>query len=181
MVTSQYMFPELKAMHDEAVKRNVLFLNEIGLDPGIDHLATYSLHEKLKAKGGRVIEYESWCGGLPAPEHTDNPFGYKFSWSPLAAIKNVNNDARYYEGGVEKYIPSSNLLYSRQVIRLNPALAFEGYPNRDSTPYKDLYGLHHCTKVIRGTLRYPGFSVIMSGLRNLGLVRDECIPAELHD
>lgn len=92
----------------------------------------------------RIIEYESWCGGLPAPENTDNPFGYKFSWSPLAAIKNVNNDAKFIEGGKTQYIPGSHLLYSRTMIKINPALILEGYPNRDSVPYKELYGLDDC-------------------------------------
>lgn len=123
----------------------------------------------------RILEYESWCGGLPSPEYTDNPFGYKFSWSPLAAIKNINNDARYIENGVEKYISGDNALYSRQMIKINPAFMLEGFPNRDSVPYKELYGLKDCTKLIRGTLRYPGFSVIMMGLRNLGLISEDPI------
>lgn len=82
----------------------------------------------------------------------------------------MNNDARFLEDGVEKYIPGTHLLYSSKPIKVNPALTFEGYPNRNSIPYKDFYGLDDCTKVIRGTLRYNGFAVIMSGYRNLGLV-----------
>jgi saccharopine dehydrogenase-like NADP-dependent oxidoreductase len=111
-------------MNEEAKKKSVLFLNEMGLDPGIDHLATVRVIDEVHKKGGkysnrlikytiRILEYESWCGGLPAPEFTDNPFGYKFSWSPLAAIKNINNDGVYLENNKEKYIPASHLLYSR--------------------------------------------------------------------
>lgn len=109
-------------MDAQARAKGILFLNELGLDPGIDHLATIKVRDEVHAKGGKIVEYESWCGGVPSPEFCDNPFGYKFSWSPFAAIRNVNNDAKFLENGQQKYISSQDLLYSTEIIHVNPAL-----------------------------------------------------------
>lgn len=87
-----------------ARQRGVLFLNEIGLDPGLDHLSTVKVRDHVRSRGGTIIEYESWCGGVPSPDFNDNPFGYKFSWSPLAAIANINNPAQFLEDGAVKHV-----------------------------------------------------------------------------
>ncbi|CAD8093671.1 unnamed protein product [Paramecium sonneborni] len=178
MITSQYTFPEIRALEQECKKKGIIILNEIGLDPGIDHLATVKVKDEVYAKGGKIIEYESWCGGVPSPEFCDNPFGYKFSWSPFAAIRNINNDAKYLENGVQKYIPASELLYSTEIIHVNPSLQMEGYPNRDSLPYQELYGLKDCQKLVRGTLRYQGHCVLMAAMKALGFASEDLIKVD---
>lgn len=145
-------------MLDEEVKqKGLIFLNQLGLDPGIDHLATMKIIEDVKEAGGKIVQYQSWCGGLPSPACCDNPLGYKFTWSPIGAFRALKNKAVYIENNKPVEVEASDLLYSTKQIQLNQALTLEGYPNRDSVSYKDVYGLNDATKVLRGTLRYPGF------------------------
>lgn len=103
------------------------------------------------------MEYESWCGGLPAPSSFDNPLGYKFTWSPIGAFRALKNKAVFINGGQQVEIEPSELLYSWNDIEINSALVLQGYPNRDSLSYKDIYGLKDAKRVLRGTLRYRGF------------------------
>lgn len=122
----------MAAFDEEAKKLGLTFLNEIGLDPGIDHLATMKTVDEVAEKGGKILEYESWCGGLPSPEFVDNPLGYKFSWSPIGAIGALRNDAKFLENNEVKTVSGKDLLYVAEEKDINVALRLEGYPNRDS-------------------------------------------------
>lgn len=151
---------------DEKVRnKGLIFLNEFGLDPGIDHLSTMKVVDQVHEKGGKIIEYESWCGGLPSPSSCDNPLGYKFSWSPIGAFRALRNKAVYLDKGELIEVSSEDLLYTTAQIRLNNALTLEGYPNRDSMSYKDVYGLKETKKLLRGTLRYYGFCQLINAFK----------------
>ncbi|EWS73277.1 saccharopine dehydrogenase (macronuclear) [Tetrahymena thermophila SB210] len=173
LVTASYISPGMAAFDEEAKKLGLTFLNEIGLDPGIDHLATMKTVDEVAEKGGKILEYESWCGGLPSPEFVDNPLGYKFSWSPIGAIGALRNDAKFLENNEVKTVSGKDLLYVAEEKDINVALRLEGYPNRDSLQYKSLYNLVDCHKVLRGTLRYSGFSTIMNGFKEIGLFEND--------
>ena len=147
-------------------------MNEIGLDPGIDHLTACQVFDQVKDRG-RIQSFVSWCGGLPAPECSDNPLGYKFSWSPQGVLMALLNPAKYKLDGVVHTIPGSQLL---EKIISNPVDAFKGFaleglPNRDSLSYIDQYGLSTDIKTMfRGTLRYKGFSSLLSCFNQLGFL-----------
>ena len=148
----------MEKLNTEAESAGILLLNEIGLDPGLDHLAAMKVIDECKARGEVIESFVSWCGGLPAPESaTDNPFGYKFSWSPRGVLLATQNPAQFLENGQIQNIPSQNLLKSAKEVRdLHPVMTFEGIPNRDSLKYIKLYGLDrdHLKTMFRGTLRY---------------------------
>ena len=166
------MSKELRELDESVKNADLIFLNELGVDPGIDHLSTMKVIDEVHEKGGKIIEYESWCGGLPSPEFCDNPLGYKFTWSPIGALKALNNDARFIQFGKEYVINSKDLLYNIMYVEINPALSFDGYANRDSVNYKEIYGLKDAEKVLRGTLRYRGFCTIVAAFKELGLLKD---------
>lgn len=172
LITASYVSPQMQALHSQAAERNVLLLNELGLDPGIDHLEAMRLIDEAHADGLQVTSFRSWCGGLPAPQHADNPLGYKFSWSPRGVLLAALNEARYLQDGREVSIPAEKLLESAQPVQIAeyPAFAFEGIPNRDSLAYRQLYGIEAVQTMLRGTLRYAGFCSLMSALRQAGLL-----------
>lgn len=172
LITASYVSPQMQALHSQAVARNVLLLNELGLDPGIDHLEAMRLIDEAHAEGLHVTSFQSWCGGLPAPQHADNPLGYKFSWSPRGVLLAALNEARYLKDGHEISIPAEKLLESVQPVQIAeyPAFAFEGIPNRDSLAYRQLYGIETAQTMLRGTLRYAGFCSLMSAFRQAGLL-----------
>ena len=116
-------------------------MNECGLDPGIDHMATMQLKNTVSKKGGKIKAYLSYCGGLVSPDSCNNPMGYKFSWSPVGVFRALNNDAKYLYDNKTVEIPSLNLLYAATPLHINNALNLKGYPNRDSSAYKEYYGL----------------------------------------
>lgn len=126
----------MKELNDPVKAKNLIFLNELGLDPGIDHLATMKIIHETEKAGGKIIEYESWCGGLPSPDFCDNPLGYKFSWSPIGAFRALNNKAVFINNGKEESLESKDVQYFGARVQLNQALVVEGYPNRNSVAYK---------------------------------------------
>lgn len=158
LVTASYISPEMEKLNKSAEQSNVLLLNEIGLDPGLDHLAAMKVIDECKEQGEVIESFVSWCGGLPAPEFAaDNPFAYKFSWSPRGVLLATQNSAQFLQDGKIQNITSENLLNSvKEVKGLHPAMIFEGIPNRDSMKYIELYGLDrdHLKTMFRGTLRY---------------------------
>ena len=158
MITASYISKELGELDKQVKEKGLVFLNELGLDPGIDHLATMKVIDEVKEKKGKIVEYESWCGGLPSPTCCDNPLGYKFTWSPIGAFRALKNKAIYIDQGKQVEIEPSDLLYSKTDIKLNQALFLEGYPNRDSVSYQEIYNLPDAKKFLRGTLRYNGFT-----------------------
>ncbi|KAH7976771.1 hypothetical protein HPB52_019157 [Rhipicephalus sanguineus] len=154
MVTASYLTPEMKELHSAAADANITVMNEVGLDPGIDHLLAMECFDEVRRKGGKVVSFVSYCGGLPAPEHANNPLRYKISWNPRSAFVNCMGPARYLENGKEVEIPPGSLLDNAGSVPFLPGFNLEGYPNRDSLIYKNTYGIGNAHTVLRGTLRY---------------------------
>jgi saccharopine dehydrogenase (NADP+, L-glutamate forming) len=172
MATSSYVSKGMGDLDREAQNRGLLFLNEMGADPGIDHMSAMKIIDGLAAEGGKVLEFYSFCGGLPAPEHSDNPFGYKFSWSPRGVLLASKNSARFLENGKEVNIEGKDLFLNCRTEEVEGLGTFEVYPNRDSVPYKELYRLKDAQTVMRGTYRYPGWCMTLKKIVDLGLVDD---------
>ncbi|KAJ3295229.1 hypothetical protein HK104_002890 [Borealophlyctis nickersoniae] len=173
MVTASYISPALAALDARAQSSNITIMNEIGLDPGIDHMTAMKLFDHVRSKGGRIKSFVSWCGGLPAPEASDNPLGYKFSWSPKGVLLAGLNSARYKLDGKMVDIPGERLLKSAMDVNIYKGFALEGVPNRDSLKYLDFYGLgpvDGMDSMFRGTLRYKGYAELMAAFNDLGLL-----------
>ncbi|MBL4854705.1 MAG: saccharopine dehydrogenase NADP-binding domain-containing protein [Robiginitomaculum sp.] len=168
MVSASYQSGEMLALSAQAEAASITILNEIGLDPGIDHLSAMQIIDAAHAKGEQIEAFVSWCGGLPAPDDNDNPLGYKFSWNPKGAILVLLNEARYKQAGKNKIIASENLMNWAKPVRIG-GLDLECYPNRNSLLYKDIYNIPEVNTLIRGTLRYPGFCAVMQLAKTLGL------------
>ncbi len=170
LVTASYVSDEMRALDDAAKAAGVLLLNEIGLDPGIDHLSTMQVIDQVKQSGGQIKSFASWCGGLPSPAFNDNPLGYKFSWAPRSVLLALLNHARFLKDHQRVDVEGNQLLDSAKPIDVTPDLLLEGYPNRDATLYHHLYGLKDASNLIRGTLRYQGFCDIFAVIQSLGLL-----------
>ncbi|HAB51719.1 MAG: saccharopine dehydrogenase [Ignavibacteria bacterium RIFOXYB2_FULL_35_12] len=177
MVTTSYVSPAMKALDEKVRAKNLLFLNEIGVDPGIDHMSAMKIIHEVEAEGGKVLHFYSYCGGLPAPKDNDNPFGYKFSWSPRGVVLASRNSAKYYENGKTIEVESKNLFANPEVEDIEGLGKFEVYPNRDSTPYKGDYNLKDALTVKRGTYRNIGWCETLRAIVNLGLVNETPVPA----
>jgi len=173
MVTTSYVSDAMKALDEEAKKAGIVILNEVGLDPGIDHMEAMRIIHDIESKGGEVTSFTSYCGGLPTPEANTNPFGYKFSWSPIGVLLAGKNSAQYLENGKEVFIPSEDLFENYIMIPIEGIGEFEGYPNRNSTPYVDLYGIQSTKTMLRGTLRYKGWCPTLKKIVDLGLLDQE--------
>lgn len=169
LLTSSYESPFMKKIKDEVKSKNLIFMNEMGLDPGLDHIITHKVIHEEEQKGNKIIAFESWCGALPAPEVCGNPFIYKFSWSPKGALIAMNNSVSQFINGKELLIDSARTLTSTVNKHFHPSISLEGYYNRDSFPYIESYNLKHAHTVIRGTLRYKGSTFAFQCLKNLGL------------
>lgn len=178
MVTASYLTPEMRQLHQSAVEAGVIIVNEVGLDPGIDHLLAMECFDEVKLNGGKVTSFVSFCGGLPAPESSDNPLRYKFSWNPRGVLLNTLSMAKYIEDGKVVEIPAGGELMNHvRDVTFLPGFNLEGFPNRDSTVYIDAYGIPTAETVLRGTLRYKGYSDVATGLRMLGLLDDKPHPS----
>lgn len=178
LVTASYISPAMRALHDRAVAADVILLNEIGLDPGIDHCSAISLLSKLKAESKRVTAFTSFCGGLPAPEHAEGvPLKYKFSWSPRGVLGAALNGARFKLWGNLQEIEGKNILKERfPDLPVSDVLKLEGIANRDSLHYADVYSLgklEDLRTLVRGTIRYPGFSALMHSFKTIGLLEPD--------
>ncbi|KAJ3386881.1 hypothetical protein HDU92_002229 [Lobulomyces angularis] len=170
MLTSSYISPAMAALDSKAKEAGITILNELGLDPGIDHLTAMRFFENVP-KGGKLISFVSWCGGLPAPENSDNPLGYKFSWSPRGVLLAGLNNALYKWDNQIYKVPGEQLFKTSRKVQINKGLALEGLPNRDSLSYIEKYKLGHIDELktmFRGTLRYVGYSELMAGFNDLG-------------
>jgi saccharopine dehydrogenase (NADP+, L-glutamate forming) len=173
MVTTSYVSDAMGKLDNEARRAGILILNEMGLDPGIDHMEAMRIIHEVEAAEGEITSFTSYCGGLPAPEANTNPFGYKFSWSPIGVLLAGKNPAEYRKDGKDVYIPSEDLFLNYAKINIEDLGEFEGYPNRNSLPYIDLYGIHSSRNVLRGTLRYVGWCPTMKKIVDLGLLSQE--------
>ncbi|XP_057330620.1 alpha-aminoadipic semialdehyde synthase, mitochondrial [Microplitis mediator] len=171
LVTASYLNDNIKSLHQEAENAGVTILNEVGLDPGIDHLLALECFDDIKQAGGKIDSFVSWCGGLPAPECSSNPLRYKFSWSPRGALINTLSPAKYYHNGqVVEIAGGGDLMSAVRSLDFLPGFALEGFPNRDSTTYRELYGIHNANTILRGTLRFRGFTDTVQSLQFLGLI-----------
>lgn len=179
LVTASYVDKNMSDVNERAKSAGVTILGEMGLDPGIDHMMAMKMINHAHIKGGKIISFVSYCGGLPSPAAANNPLGYKFSWSPAGALKAGRNPAVYSYKGQIINVNGENLYESATSLRLPhlPAFALERLPNRDSLVYGDLYGItDEALTVFRATLRYEGFSEIMSSLTKLGFFNNELHP-----
>lgn len=172
LVTASYESNEVKSLHDEAKAAGVTILNECGLDPGIDHLLAMECFHDVQEQGGFIESFVSYCGGLPAPEFSDNPLRYKFSWSPRGSLITTMSHAKYLnKGQIVEINGGGDLMSCPRELDFLPGFALEGFPNRDSTQYAQLYGLGpQVHTVLRGTLRYKGFSDCAKTMQLLGLI-----------
>ncbi|XP_050421046.1 alpha-aminoadipic semialdehyde synthase, mitochondrial [Adelges cooleyi] len=172
MVTASYCSEQMKQLHDRAVEAGITVVNEVGLDPGIDHLLAMECIDEIHQEGGKIESFISYCGGLPAPEYSNNPLRYKFSWFPRGALINTISEAKYLQDHKIIEIPAGgSLMNNTEELNFLPGFAFEGFPNRDSTQYSQLYGIAAEVKtMLRGTIRYKGFTDMMKILQKLQLI-----------
>jgi len=173
MVTTSYVKPEMKALHEEAKNAGIIILNELGLDPGIDHMSAMRIIDYVHDKGGKIEEFYSLCGALPAPEACDNPFNYKFSWSPKGVVMASNNDGKYLRYGDVIYVPPEDLFKNPMKLDFKEVGELEIYPNRDSLPYIDLYGISETKTMFRGTFRHPGWCESLDAMKALKLISND--------
>ncbi|KFO28625.1 alpha-aminoadipic semialdehyde synthase, mitochondrial isoform X1 [Fukomys damarensis] len=177
MITASYISPALKELEKSVEEAGITIIGELGLDPGLDHMLAMDTIDKARQVGAMVESYSSYCGGLPAPEHSDNPLRYKFSWSPVGVLMNIMQPATYLlNGKVVNVAGGVSFLDSVTSVDFFPGLNLEGYPNRDSTRYSEIYGIPSAHTVVRGTLRYKGYSKALNGLVKLGLINREAYP-----
>jgi saccharopine dehydrogenase-like NADP-dependent oxidoreductase len=172
LVTTSYIQPGMMDLDESAKKAGLLFLNEIGLDPGIDHMTAMRVIDHIHSKGGKVEEFYSLCGALPAPESADNPFKYKFSWSPKGVILASRNSALYLKKGRKVYIEPVDLFKDRFNYRFPGIGDLDVYPNRDSISYIDIYGIPEAKTMYRGTFRYKGWCEALDAMKSLKMLDD---------
>lgn len=172
LVTASYVSAEMQQLHTAAIENNIILLNEMGLDPGIDHMSAMKIIDEIKSKGGVIESFKSFCGGLIAPESNNNPWGYKFSWNPRNVVLAGQGTAQYIEHGEYKYIPYNRLFANAETITMDGIGNFDAYANRDSLSYRNHYGLENIKTMLRGTLRNVGYCKAWHTLVQLGLTDD---------
>jgi saccharopine dehydrogenase-like NADP-dependent oxidoreductase len=170
MVTTSYVSAAMQALDAAARGAGVTILNEIGVDPGIDHMSAMRVIDGVRRRGGRIVAFRSYCGGLPAPEANDNPFGYKFSWAPRGVLLAGRNSAVYLQDGRKVEIPSDRLFRDMHILAVEGQGDYEAYPNRDSISYIEVYGLQGIQTMFRGTLRNMGWCDTLFNIGRLGLL-----------
>lgn len=170
MVTTSYASAAMRELDQKAKDAGVLNLNEIGLDPGIDHMSAMKIIHDVQNRGGRIASFFSYCGGLPAPEANTNPWGYKFSWSPRGVVLAGKNPGRYLKDKKEIKIASEDLFAHFWPMSVEGVPPLEAYPNRDSIPYLEIYGIADADSMYRGTFRYPGWCQTLKKVVDLGLL-----------
>jgi saccharopine dehydrogenase-like NADP-dependent oxidoreductase len=173
LVTTSYVSDEMKSLNKEAKKIGVLFLNECGLDPGIDHMSAMRIIHEVEKKGGIVKSFKSSTGALPAHEVNNNPFGYKFSWAPRGVLLASKNPSKWLENGKIKEFPGEQLFENYYIQDVSDIGSFENYPNRNSVPYKEIYGLKDAITVYRGTFRMTGWCETMRKIVALGWLSEK--------
>jgi len=176
LVTASYVSDKMRALDAEAKKKNIILLNEIGLDPGIDHMSAMAIIDEIRAKGGEMKAFYSYCGGLVAPESNDNPWGYKFSWNPRNVIlAGQGAPAQYIENGILEEVDYIELFSSAREVEVKGLGKFDAYANRDSLSYRAVYGLENIPTMLRGTLRAHGFCKAWNVLVQSGWTDDSYV------
>lgn len=172
LLTASYVSKEMLALNAAAKEQEVIFLNECGLDPGIDHMSAMQLMDQIRQEGGRITSFKSFCGGLIAPESDDNPWGYKFTWNPRNVVLAGQGTVKYILQGEYKYMPYHKLFANTESVHIPGYGSFDAYANRDSLSYREVYGLENIPTIIRGTLRKAGYCSAWNVLVQLGLTDD---------
>lgn len=172
LVTCSYVSDGMRALDAEAKSKNIILLNECGLDPGIDHMSAMQVIDRVKAQGGEMTAFYSYCGGLVAPESNDNPWGYKFSWNPRNVILAGQGTAQFIENGENKFLSHSQVFAQAKSISVEGLGNFDAYANRDSLSYRSIYGIDTIPTMLRGTLRMTGFCKAWNAFVQLGLTDD---------
>ena len=173
MLTASYISDEMLALNEQAVSKGIVIMNEIGLDPGIDHMSAMKVIDQIKEKGGKVILFESFTGGLIAPESDNNLWNYKFTWNPRnVVLAGQGSPAKFIQEGSYKYIPYSKLFRRTEELKIENHGSFEAYANRDSLKYREIYGLKDIKTLYRGTIRKVGFSEAWDVFVQLGITDD---------
>lgn len=170
MVTTSYVKPEMQALDAQAKEAGIIILNELGLDPGIDHMSAMRIIDNVRSRKGKIEEFYSLCGALPAPEAATNPFKYKFSWSPKGVVMAGNNDAKYLRHGKVVEVRTEDLFKNPLQVDFSQVGKLEVYPNRDSISYMDIYGIPETKTMMRGTFRYKGWCESIDAMKKLNLI-----------
>lgn len=173
MVTASYISKEMKELDEAVKKKGLVFMNEIGLDPGLDHMSAMQIIDKIKENGAKMLLFESFCGGLVAPESDDNLWNYKFTWNPRnVVLAGQGGAAMFIQEGTYKYIPYHKLFRRTEFLNIDGSGKFEAYANRDSLKYRSVYGLDNIPTMYRGTIRKVGFSRAWNVFVQLGMTDD---------
>ncbi len=173
MVTASYVSNEMQALDEEVKKRGLVFMNEIGVDPGIDHMSAMQVIDRIREKGGKMLLFESFTGGLIAPESDDNLWHYKFTWNPRnVVVAGQGGAAEFIQEGTYKYIPYHRLFRRTEFLDVEGFGRFEAYANRNSLKYRSIYGLDDILTLYRGTMRHVGFSKAWNMFVQLGMTDD---------
>jgi saccharopine dehydrogenase-like NADP-dependent oxidoreductase len=176
MITASYISEEMKSLDFQAKENQIVLMNEIGLDPGIDHMSAMKIMDEIKSKGGKIILFESFCGGLVAPESDTNLWNYKFTWNPRnVVLAGQGGAAKFIQEGTYKYIPYHKLFRRTEFLEVEGFGRFEAYANRDSLKYREVYGLDAVDTCYRGTIRRVGFSKAWDVFVQLGMTDDTYI------
>ncbi len=157
LLTASYTDEKIQALRQQIESKNLLFLCEMGLDPGIDHMSAMQLIHRIKAQGGKIKSFESHCGGLVAPEDDDNPWHYKISWNPRNVVLAGKAGAVFKENNEIKHVQYEQLFSNEKTVHINEEISLSYYPNRDSLSYIPIYHLEESKTFIRTTLRHPDF------------------------
>lgn len=176
LVTASYISPEMQVLDEQVKANNLVFMNEIGLDPGIDHMSAMKVIDEIRSKGGKMLLFESFCGGLVAPESDNNLWNYKFTWNPRnVVLAGQGGAAKFIQEGKYKYIPYHKLFRRTEFFDIEGYGRFEGYANRDSLKYRSIYGLDDILTLYRGTIRRVGFSRAWNMFVQLGMTDDSYV------
>ena len=172
LITASYVSDEMSALDEDAKKANIIILNEVGLDPGIDHISAMDIINKLKDKNAVIKSFKSHCGGLIAPESDNNPWNYKFTWNPRNVILAGSYGAKYLKNNLVTKFNYNEVFSKVEKVKIPGYGVFESYANRDSLPYKSKYGLEDSTTILRGTIRAVGFCKAWDVFVQLGMTSD---------
>ncbi len=182
MVTASYVSKEMQALDDEVKAKGLTFMNEIGVDPGVDHMSAMQVIDRIKHQGGKLLMFESFTGGLVAPESDDNLWHYKFTWNPRnVVVAGQGGAAKFIQEGKYKYIPYQRLFRRTEFLKVPGYGKFEGIANRNSLQYRDIYGLENIPTLYRGTLRRVGYSKAWNVFVQLGMTEDTYIMENTKD
>jgi len=176
LMTASYVSDEIRKLEKDIIKAGITFICEIGVDPGIDHLSAKKVIDEITEKGGEVLDFETFTGGLLAPESDNNPWGYKFTWNPRnVVLAGRGATVKFIQEGSYKYIPYHKLFRRTELIEVDEYGKFEGIANRDSLKYRKIYGLENIRTMYRGTLRRPGFCRAWDAFVQLGVTDDSFV------